>query len=55
MKFHVFILLQKELYMKKVTGIILAVLMAGVMLSGCCCKESCEKPAVHKCYKGENM
>lgn len=37
--------------MKKVTGIILAVLMAGVLLSGCYSK-SCEQPCP-VAYKGE--
>lgn len=37
--------------MKKVTGIILAVVMAGVLLTGCYTKSCCEQPA--PCYKGE--
>ena len=37
--------------MKKVAGIMLAVVMMGVLLSGCYTK-SCEQPVQHS-YKGE--
>lgn len=39
--------------MRKVTGIVLAMVMAGVLLSGCYSK-TCETPQPVS-YKGENM
>lgn len=37
--------------MKKIAGLVLALMAFGV-LSGCCCKPPCEQPPP-PCYKGE--
>lgn len=37
--------------MKKVAGIVFAMMMVGVLLTGCYSKSCCEQPT--PCYKGE--
>lgn len=50
--FHIYLSKQKEFEMKKATGIVLAMVMAGVLLAGCYSK-ACEPMAQPMMYKGE--
>lgn len=36
--------------MKKIAGLVFAMMMFGVILTGCNCQKACEPPP---CYKGE--